>query len=191
MRTLCVVRTEVEKNGRRVWKIVRDVSGMCSVDVSGMAFTHFFHGVACQPEIRSRGTDWPNVSDVRCRSSAEKWKSQKRRTKRIVFHCGTGRETMTGIQELTAAVTALGVTIRFNGTDMVLEPAGIIPDELEERLRQNKPALLAALQPKACWHCDGTKACDCVSCSPGLALVDGTFVIKSGPCVACKGKGHL
>jgi hypothetical protein len=50
--------------------------------------------------------------------------------------------------ELLAEVNAFGVEIRSNGTKLILDPAGKLPEELKERLREAKPELLATLRVK-------------------------------------------
>ena len=55
---------------------------------------------------------------------------------------------MTSLQELIEAVHASGVTIRVEGSDLKIRPAGLLPPELKIRLREHKPDLLLLLQPK-------------------------------------------
>ena len=65
---------------------------------------------------------------------------------------------MNDVQELLEAVHASGVTIRADGSDLKIKPAGILSPELKSRLREHKADLLALLngkQPKPCFHCAG------------------------------------
>lgn len=120
---------------------------------------------------------------------------------------------MTAVQELIDAVKALGVTLRADGSDIKIRPAGVLPDELKDRLREHKPELLAHLTAAAttgfpygkktpsnpekgqseapetqiCFHCAGLKNCDCIICNSGLSLVGDAFTVKPGPCLACRG----
>jgi len=52
---------------------------------------------------------------------------------------------MTSLQELIEAVHASGATIRIEGSDLKIKPAGVLPPELKARLREHKPDLLAFL----------------------------------------------
>jgi len=47
---------------------------------------------------------------------------------------------------LVARVQALGVSIRADGHDLVLDPAGVVPPDLKAELRAAKPALLSVLR---------------------------------------------
>jgi hypothetical protein len=49
-------------------------------------------------------------------------------------------------QALLEEVSKLGLQIHVDGPDLVIRPAGRLPSELKERLRQHKAELLAALR---------------------------------------------
>jgi hypothetical protein len=54
--------------------------------------------------------------------------------------------------ELLAEVNGFGVEVRSNGSKLILDPAGKLPEELKERLREVKPELIATLRvrPETC-----------------------------------------
>ena len=93
-------------------------------------------------------------------------------------------ETATQIIETLAQ---LGVTVKMVGPDRLrIEPASKIPADLLPRIRESKPAILAALarpteavQPADCRHCEGKGECDCPACN--LRRVSGPV-----PCSMCR-----
>jgi len=89
-------------------------------------------------------------------------------------------------QEIVTELEGLGGRIEVRGDRLHIQvPPGTATPELKARLIDHKPDLLRLLQPKLCFHCAGLNRCDCISCSPGLAIAGGDFTVKSGPCVAC------
>jgi hypothetical protein len=55
---------------------------------------------------------------------------------------------MNVVEELLETVQASGATIRAEGADLKIKPAGILPAELKARLREHKPEVLALLQTR-------------------------------------------
>jgi hypothetical protein len=55
---------------------------------------------------------------------------------------------MSDVHELIEAVQASGASIRIEGSDLKIKPAGVLPPELKTRLREHKPELLALLQTR-------------------------------------------
>jgi hypothetical protein len=66
---------------------------------------------------------------------------------------------------LLEEVNSLGVEVRSNGTNLILSPAGKVPNELKERLRKAKPELIATLRAKP-----ATCAESCYEIEPGRWL---------------------
>lgn len=56
---------------------------------------------------------------------------------------------MSDVQELIEAVQATGATIRAEGSDLKIKPAGILPPDLKERLREHKSEVLRQLELEA------------------------------------------
>jgi hypothetical protein len=56
---------------------------------------------------------------------------------------------MSDVQELIEAVQASGVTIRIDGSDLKIRPAGILPSELKSRLKEHKAEILRQLELEA------------------------------------------
>ena len=99
-----------------------------------------------------------------------------------------------------------GVELQAAGDRLRFRPAGAIPPDLLERLREHKAEIIAALEtttvrarvrgadevvptanPEECWHCHGLRICRCALCgqrSEGM-------VWKEAQCLACLGSGYL
>jgi hypothetical protein len=55
---------------------------------------------------------------------------------------------MNDVQELIEAVSASGATIRVEGPNLKIKPAGVLPPELKARLKENKTEVLQRLEPQ-------------------------------------------
>src|SRR5215831_15844715 len=53
---------------------------------------------------------------------------------------------MNRVQELIEAVQACGATIRAEGSDLKIRPAGVIPPDLKARLKERKAHILGHLE---------------------------------------------
>ena len=91
---------------------------------------------------------------------------------------------MNGAAQIIEKLHALGVKVTAIPPDRLrLEPASKVPPDLLPRIRESKPAILAALalppvQPAECEHCDGKGECSCPACT--LRRTE-----KAVPCCMC------
>ena len=56
---------------------------------------------------------------------------------------------MNDIHALLEAVHASGVTIRVDGSDLRIKPAGVLPEDLKAQIRERKPDIVRLLNPRA------------------------------------------
>ena len=93
--------------------------------------------------------------------------------------------------EILDTLRTLGITVTIIPPDRLrLQPASRIPPELLPRIREEKPAILAALarptaaaQPAECHHCEGKGECSCPACTLRRTS-------ELTPCSMCRWEDH-
>lgn len=81
---------------------------------------------------------------------------------------------MNDLQELIEAVQACGATIRAEGSDLKIRPAGVIPPDLKARLKEHKVRILGRLKLEA-----NMKRQEAAGMNVTVSEVDLTAVMRS------------